>query len=233
LHAVEGEVPTFLQMAESVEISGFSSGMRVTLGLGLLLRECKRAIEYEEDDVALETPPYIGSSLLDIKILDLVVDAVNKVRSGFKHLLKAKHVRQENAIIDNIVAEEGSGAVDRMDTTADREEGGNEEMLREKLADELKKKEEENCRHEELKQQEENSRLEKEREENEKRVAEEEKEKDEEVEVEEEEEEEEEEEMKGKKRTKSGGSRKPSKKVSSDVRRSSRARLPSKKAMKL
>jgi hypothetical protein len=231
LHAVEGEVPTFLQMAESVEISGFSSGMRVTLGLGLLLRECKRAIEYEEDDVALETPPYIGSSLLDIKILDLVVDAVNKVRSGFKHLLKAKHVRQENAIIDNIVAEEGGGAVDRMDTTADREEGGNEEMLREKLADELKKKEEENCRHEELKQQEENSRLEKEREENEKRVAEEEKEKDEEVEVEEEEEEEEE--MKGKKRTKSGGSRKPSKKVSSDVRRSSRARLPSKKAMKL
>ncbi|KAG2078328.1 hypothetical protein BDR04DRAFT_1112558 [Suillus decipiens] len=119
LHTVEGKVPKFLQIAESAKISGFSSGMQVTLGLGLLLREY----------------------------------AVNKVRSGIKHLLKAKHVGQENAIIDNIVVEEGSGAVDHMDTTADREEGGNEEMLRQKLADELKKKEELNHRHEELKQQ--------------------------------------------------------------------------------
>ncbi|KAG1883654.1 hypothetical protein F4604DRAFT_1677404 [Suillus subluteus] len=183
------------KIAESANISGFSLGMRVTVGLGLLLRVCKRAIEYEEDDVTLETLPYISSSLLNIKILDLVVDAVNKIRSRVKHLLKAKHVCQES-----------SGAVDHMDTTADREEGGDEEMLRQKLVDELKKKKELNHRYEELKQQveaeelhlnevqEENSRLEKEREDNEKQVAEEEKEKDD------DDDEEEEEEMKEKKR---------------------------------
>ncbi|KAG1747325.1 hypothetical protein EDB19DRAFT_1905487 [Suillus lakei] len=166
LHATEGEVLKFLQIAESAKIGGFPSGMQVTLGLGLLLMD---------------------SSLLDIKILDLVVDAVNKVRGGVKHQLKAKHVRQESAIIDIIVVGEGSGAVDGMDTTADMEEGGNEEMLRQKLADELKKKEELNRRNKELKQQvetkelhlnevwEENSHLAKEREENEKQVAEEEK----------------------------------------------------------
>ncbi|KAG0698255.1 hypothetical protein DFH29DRAFT_1071219 [Suillus ampliporus] len=146
--------------------------------------------------------------------LHSVEDAVNKVRGGVKHLLKAKHIQQESAIIDNGVVGEGSGAVDGMNTTADSEEGGNEEMLRQKLVYELKMKEEQSRRNDELKQQveakelqlkeigEENSHLAKEREENERQVAEEEKEKDE----------EEEEEMKGKKRTKSSRSRKPSKK---------------------
>ncbi|KAG2339933.1 hypothetical protein BDR05DRAFT_1002866 [Suillus weaverae] len=211
------------------------SAIRVILGLGLLLRECKRAIKYEEDEVTLETPAYIGSSLLDIKILDLVVEAVNKVRGGIMHLLKAKHVQQESAIIDNAVVGEGSGADNGMHTTADGEEGVTEEKLKQKLVDRLKKLEEECCRNEELKQQlevnrlqvqevrEVNSCLAKEREENEKQVAEE-----EEVVVVVEEEEVE---MKGKKRTKSSRSQKPSKKVSSDVRRSSRARQPTKKSM--
>ncbi|KAG2158722.1 uncharacterized protein EDB93DRAFT_1245954 [Suillus bovinus] len=237
VHSVDRDVHKFLQIAESVKISGFSSAMRVTLGLGLLLRECKRAIEYEEDEVAFETPAYISSSFLDIKILDLVVEAVKKVRGGAMRLLKAKLVQQESAIVDKAVVGEGSGADDGMDTTADGEQGVTEE----KLADELKKLEEENCRSQELKQeleakrlqlkevQEVNSRLAKEMEENEKRVEVEEKEKDD---NEEEEEEEEEEEMKGKKRTKFGRSQKPSKKVSGDVRRSSRSRQPTKKAMK-
>ncbi|KAG1778004.1 hypothetical protein EV702DRAFT_1196803 [Suillus placidus] len=201
MHSVNGEVHKFLQIAESAKIGGFQSAIRVILGLGLLLRE---------------SPAYIGSSLLDIKILDLVVEAVNKVRGGVMHLLKAKHVQQESAIIDNAAVGEGSGADNDMHTTADGEEGVTEEKLKQKLADRLKKLEEERRRNEELKQQleanrlqlqevwEVNSRLAKEREENEKQVAEEEKdEEEEEVVVVE---------MKGKKRTKSGGSQKPSKK---------------------
>ncbi|KAG1727631.1 hypothetical protein EDD22DRAFT_1016537 [Suillus occidentalis] len=206
-----------------------------------LEEQTRQDLEEDGKDAEQEMQCYEEAAALDAtadivcfwEILDLIVDAVNKVRDEVKYLLKVKHVGKESAIIDIIVVEEDSGTVDGIDTTAHSDKRGNKEILRQKLADELKMQEELNRRNEELKQQvevielhlnevqEKNSLLVKERKENEKQV------------VEEENEKEKEEVIKGKKRTKSGGSHKPSKKVSGDVCQSSRARLPSKKAIKL
>ncbi|KAG1776137.1 hypothetical protein EV702DRAFT_1046307 [Suillus placidus] len=92
LHSVDGEARKFLEMTVSTKISGLASAMRVSLGLGLLLREYKRAIEYEADEATSETPPYISALTLDIGILDLVIEAVSKVRGGVIHLLKARDI---------------------------------------------------------------------------------------------------------------------------------------------
>ncbi|KAG1825205.1 hypothetical protein EV424DRAFT_1537908 [Suillus variegatus] len=250
VHCLDGEVQKFLATATSTKITGLPSAMRVALGLGLLLRECKRAIEYEADEAALETPTYVSTSILDIKMLDRVIEAVKKVRGGLMHLLKSKDVQQEPAILGKAALGDGLRAKDGAGHDADVEEGVVREQMSLKLADELQKLEEENMRNQKLREenrkleeavkelQEANMLLAKVREEENKCVAGE--QGNEEVLVEEnkdgEEGEDEEEvvvEGKGKKRTKSGGSRKPSKKAKGDVRRSSRAKQPTEKAMKL
>ncbi|KAG1870310.1 hypothetical protein F4604DRAFT_1926547 [Suillus subluteus] len=195
LHSVDGEARKFLEMSVSTKISGLVSAMRVSLGLGLLLRECKRAIEYEADEATSDTPPYISSSKLDIGILDLVIEAVSKVRGGAMHLLKARDIQQERPIINKAANGEGHGAQVDSHVPAD---GGDGEVEREKSRGEAEKH------------------VGKER-------------KDEKGEEEEEEKVEE----KGKKRTKSGGSRKPSKKAKSEVRKSGRTRQPTQKALNL
>jgi hypothetical protein len=202
--------------------------MRVSLGLGLLLRECKQAIEYEADEVTTETPTYISTSILDIKILVLVLQAVNKVRGSVIHLLKVRDIQQESAIGDKTPIGDGRRG-------EDGEDGVVEEELRRKLANVSQKLEEQNQRSEKLKEEnrklqeqtkeleEANRLLDIQREVEEKRVAGEQMDEEEaEVEMEEVE----------VKRTKSAGCRKPSKKAKGDVRRSSRARQPTKKALK-
>ncbi|KAG2360219.1 hypothetical protein BDR07DRAFT_1378130 [Suillus spraguei] len=135
LHLVEGtrdlkKVQKFLATATSAKIIGLPSGMRVALGLGLLLRECKRIIKYEEDEVTLETPTYVRDSILDIKMLDLVIEAVEKVRGGLMHLLKSKDIQQEPAILDKVAHGDGLGAKDGADDSpedSDKDEGENED----------------------------------------------------------------------------------------------------------
>ncbi|KAG2351224.1 hypothetical protein BDR07DRAFT_1386360 [Suillus spraguei] len=79
--------------------------MQVALGLGLLLRECKQVIKYEEDEVTLETPTYVGASILNIKMLDLVIEAVEK----------SKDVQQEPAILDKAAHKDGLETKDSAD----------------------------------------------------------------------------------------------------------------------
>jgi hypothetical protein len=95
IHSKDGVVQVFLEMATSANITGLSSGMQVALGLGLLLRECKWAIEYEEDKATPNMPTYIGISILDIKILDLVGEAVDTVRGRVMRVLKAREGQHE------------------------------------------------------------------------------------------------------------------------------------------
>ncbi|KAG2360014.1 hypothetical protein BDR07DRAFT_1487571 [Suillus spraguei] len=97
---IDGELQNFLATATSAKIIGLPSRMQVALGLGLLLRECKQVIKYEEDEVTLETPTYVGASILDIKMLDLVIEAVEK---------------QEPAILDKAAHKDGLETKDSAD----------------------------------------------------------------------------------------------------------------------
>jgi hypothetical protein len=260
-------VQKFLEMATSSKITSLASGMRVTLGLGLLLRECKRAIEYEVDEPPQNAPTYIGTSTLGIEILALVEEAVDTVRGRILWLVKGQEGQQKNnmivgtASIDSTPHSAHSSAVGetRMTEEVERPEAEERqkdqekveleekqkdyEVVDEQLMEELSQKlreanqegkmlKEDMPRLQERKQKlmeemqhlaELNEALERQmmdvQHDNDNRKDEPEPE----VRVE----------VKGKKRSKSGGSGKPRKVAKTDaIRRSSRARLPSKKAMK-
>lgn len=265
LHASDDELHKFLQVIDGAKISGLASAMRLALGFGMLLRECKRAIEYEADEVTPGMPHYIGTSILDTRCLDLIIDALNRTRGGVVRMSKARAVEQGketprlegNEPKDSIAAQTtvGSGEeaqVDKVDKPADQTQ--QEESVHQQLTHELQLLDEQKKAMEILKEKkrllqeahakiaEENRMLEKEimeqqkdggdqgqevREDEEQHVSEPENEKESEAG---EEEQEVEVKQRGKKR-KSGESATGSKKSKPDhIRRSSRARLPSKKA---
>ncbi|KAG2049420.1 hypothetical protein BDR06DRAFT_1012085 [Suillus hirtellus] len=64
--------------------------MRVALGLGMLLRECKCVIEYEADETAPNISSYISTSVLDNKCLNLILDALNVAKGGVVRMSKAR-----------------------------------------------------------------------------------------------------------------------------------------------
>ncbi|KAG1726473.1 hypothetical protein EDB19DRAFT_1914608 [Suillus lakei] len=242
VHSEDGTVLKFLETATSAKITSLASGMRVTLGLGLLLRECKRAIEYEADEPPQNAPTYIGTSTLGIKILVLVEEAVDTVRGGILRLVKGREGQQKCDMI----------AVGEKRTTEEVERSEAEERQKDQERSELEDEqltEEDLQKLEEAKQTGETLKEDIPRLQEEKRKLVEEKQRL--VEVNEslqrqmmevqhdddngmdEAEPEVSVKVKGKKRSKSGGSGKPSKVAKTDdIRRSSRSRLPSKKAMK-
>ncbi|KAG2091656.1 uncharacterized protein F5147DRAFT_779937 [Suillus discolor] len=211
VHSEDGVVENFLDMIASAKITSLPSGMRVTLGLGLLLRECKRAIKYEVDEAPHNTPTYLGASTLDIKILSLVEDLVDTVRGRMLPTLKGREGQQRAA-------------------EQEEKERDHELEVRQHLEEELRMLEEAKSRNKRLKDdmqklQEETKKLVEENESLERQRVEVEHNGESEAEVRVE--------VKGKKRSKLGESGKPHKITKTDdIRRSSRARLPSKKAMK-
>ncbi|KAG1786054.1 uncharacterized protein HD556DRAFT_1450035 [Suillus plorans] len=90
MHDSDDQLLKFLQIIKSTRISASASAMRVALGLGMLLRECKRVIEYEADEAAPDIPSYISTSVLDIKCLDLILDALNAAKGGVVRMSKAR-----------------------------------------------------------------------------------------------------------------------------------------------
>ncbi|KAG1753351.1 hypothetical protein EDB19DRAFT_1903006 [Suillus lakei] len=258
VHSEDGTVLKFLETATSAKITSLASGMWVTLGLGLLLRECKRAIEYEADEPPQNTPTYIGTSTLGIKILVLVEEAVDTVRGGILRLVKGREGQQKRDMIVGTANGDGaahsthSSAVGEKRTTEEVERSEAEERQKDQERSELEDEqltEEDLQKLEEAKQTGETLKEDIPRLQEEKRKLVEEKQRL--VEVNEslqrqmmevqhdddngmdEAEPEVSVKVKGKKRSKSGGSGKPSKVAKTDdIRRSSRSRLPSKKAMK-
>ncbi|KAG1827501.1 uncharacterized protein BJ212DRAFT_1294756 [Suillus subaureus] len=265
IHSEDGMVQVFLEMAASANITGLPSGMWVALGLGLLLRECKRAIEYEEDEATPNTPTYIGISILDIKILNLVGEVVNTVRGRVMCVLKARegqceiscnstaeapddahtHADGEERIVEDETSKEEERRRQEEEMKQPVEKPRSEEVeLKQQLEGELQKLAEQKQLNEELKEsmhklQEETQMLQNANEALEQQMVEEKEMADEDGkdipdvgsnddgdEVQEEVREE----VKGKKRSKSSGSGRVSKMAKTDICRSSRVRLPSKKA---
>ncbi|KAG1887372.1 hypothetical protein F4604DRAFT_1675340 [Suillus subluteus] len=260
VHSKHGTVQKFLETVTSAKITRFALGMRVTLGLSLLLRECKRAIEYEADEAPQNVPTYIGTSTLGIEILGLIEDAVDTVRGRILRLVKGQEGQHKRDMIveaasgDNTTHSARSSAVGEKRTTEEVERSEVEETQKDQERTELEEKQmdqeveaeqqvEEDVRklneakkvgetlnEEKQKLVEEMQRLVEAKESLERQMLEVQHNDDDnandepepEVSVE----------VKGKKRSKSGGSGKPRKVAKTDdIRRSSRARLPSKKAM--
>lgn len=62
--------------------------MVVALGLGLLLRECRRAQEYEADEAGDDVPDYLGNSILGIQMGDQIEEKVVEIGAAVEAMLK-------------------------------------------------------------------------------------------------------------------------------------------------
>ncbi|KAG2072048.1 hypothetical protein BDR04DRAFT_1117272 [Suillus decipiens] len=68
-----------LNKLQTYPISGLPSAMPVVLGIGLLYRESKHVIEYEEDEAGPNTPFYLPHSVIDLQFLVSLDNAVQEV----------------------------------------------------------------------------------------------------------------------------------------------------------
>ncbi|KAG1883264.1 hypothetical protein F4604DRAFT_1677614 [Suillus subluteus] len=68
-----------LTKLRKANISNATSAVCVVLGLGMLFRECGRVIEYEEDEASSDTPAYLANSVLDDSAAPLLRAAVSDV----------------------------------------------------------------------------------------------------------------------------------------------------------
>jgi hypothetical protein len=67
-------------------------GRIVILGLGLLLRECRRAQEHEADEASADVPNYLGNSILGIEVGDQIEEKIAGIEVVVEALLKDANV---------------------------------------------------------------------------------------------------------------------------------------------
>ncbi|KAG1798094.1 uncharacterized protein HD556DRAFT_1463521 [Suillus plorans] len=79
IHTSYATLMASLNKLQTCPISGPSSAMPVILGIGLLYRESKRVIEYEEDEADPNTPFYLPHSAIDLQFLVALDEAVREV----------------------------------------------------------------------------------------------------------------------------------------------------------
>ncbi|KAG0702161.1 hypothetical protein DFH29DRAFT_875337 [Suillus ampliporus] len=113
---------SLMMLINAPMVTTYSAGL-VILGLGLLLRDCKCIMEYEEDEALHDTPSYLASSFCDITCMVKVDRAVCDVKSRIMGLIE---VASKAALGGHM---EGVDGEDQQD----KEEGGNfEEKDKEK-----------------------------------------------------------------------------------------------------
>jgi hypothetical protein len=76
-----------LEEIENYIIKSRSLGMIVVLGLGLLLRECCRAQEYEADEAGDDVPQYLGDSILGIQVGEKIEEAITRIQEKVDAML--------------------------------------------------------------------------------------------------------------------------------------------------
>ncbi|KAG2112713.1 uncharacterized protein F5147DRAFT_771253 [Suillus discolor] len=82
IHESQKMLEASLKKLRTANISNATSAISVVLGLGMLFRECKRVIEYEEDEAPLDTPAYLANFVFDLSFLHLLEGAVSDVLSS-------------------------------------------------------------------------------------------------------------------------------------------------------
>ncbi|KAG0693145.1 hypothetical protein DFH29DRAFT_881674 [Suillus ampliporus] len=79
VHVSYDTLKASLEKLRTSPISGAASAMPVILGIGLLYRESKRVIEYEEDEADPNTPFYLPGSAFDLEVLVSLDQVVRQV----------------------------------------------------------------------------------------------------------------------------------------------------------
>ncbi|KAG2068005.1 hypothetical protein BDR04DRAFT_1120050 [Suillus decipiens] len=79
VHSSYAALVASLNKLQTCPISGLPSAMPVVLGIGLLYRESKHIIEYDEDEAGPNTPFYLPHSVIDLQFLVSLDNAVWEV----------------------------------------------------------------------------------------------------------------------------------------------------------
>ncbi|KAG2126563.1 uncharacterized protein EDB93DRAFT_1257511, partial [Suillus bovinus] len=85
-------------------ITGAPSAMPVVLGIGLLYRESKRVMKFEEDEAKSNTPAYLPGSVFDLQFLVALDDAVREVLANIiEHIerLTKNALSEDDDVEDN------------------------------------------------------------------------------------------------------------------------------------
>ncbi|KAG2335305.1 hypothetical protein BDR05DRAFT_954177, partial [Suillus weaverae] len=93
--AIHGNMETAVTALEDLSTYQFDSrgtGRIVILGLGLLLRECRRAQEHEADEASADVPNYLGNSILGVEVGDQIEEKIAGIEAVVEALLKDANV---------------------------------------------------------------------------------------------------------------------------------------------
>ncbi|KAG1863662.1 hypothetical protein F4604DRAFT_1929062 [Suillus subluteus] len=101
-------------------ISGAPSAMPVVLGIGLLYRESKRVIEFEEDEAASNTPSYLPGSVFDLQFLVALDHTVQEVLS--KIVEHIERLTKEALDEDDDIQDEGEVGNKETEIEVDQQE---------------------------------------------------------------------------------------------------------------
>ncbi|KAG1884758.1 hypothetical protein F4604DRAFT_1676850 [Suillus subluteus] len=83
-----------LEELENYTIKSHGWGMIVVLGLGLLLRECSHAQEYEADEAGDDVPEYLGNSVLGIQAGEKIEEAITRIQVKVDAMLPGDNEKQ-------------------------------------------------------------------------------------------------------------------------------------------
>ncbi|KAG2127256.1 uncharacterized protein EDB93DRAFT_1257138 [Suillus bovinus] len=85
---------TALKKLENYIIRSRGWSMIVVLVLGLFLRECRRAQEYEADEARDDVPEYLGDSILGIQVGEKIEEAITRIQAKVEAILPDDHEKQ-------------------------------------------------------------------------------------------------------------------------------------------
>jgi hypothetical protein len=94
IHTRRNELNVALELLQKYTFADHDEGTLVVLGVGLLLRECWRAVEVEEDDET--SPQFLHESLLGMKRTKEVIKVIKKVISKLPSLDTNQEMCYEN-----------------------------------------------------------------------------------------------------------------------------------------
>ncbi|KAG2137106.1 uncharacterized protein EDB93DRAFT_1253722 [Suillus bovinus] len=136
LHGSQDMVMASLEVLTQAPIRSSSSGALVVLGLGLILRDCKRVIEYEEDEAPPGTPIYLASSIMDLQCMIKVDNAIRHTLCAIVGLIELA-MKATSGDFDEGDQEEMKGVDgENVDKDEDKEEDKDEDEDKDKDEDE-------------------------------------------------------------------------------------------------
>ncbi|KAG0703423.1 hypothetical protein DFH29DRAFT_998562 [Suillus ampliporus] len=132
IHTSYAALVASLNTLQTCPISGSPSVMPVVLGIGLLYRESKRVIEYEEDEADPNTPSYLPHSIFDLQFLVALDNAVREVlfsvvghierlmKEGLDNEEEMRMVVDNEEAVKSVAEEEGEEQEQEVDTVVQK-----------------------------------------------------------------------------------------------------------------